>query len=118
MTSSAESTATTVPVIDCADEPIRIPGSVQAHGVLLAVDENDHTVVMVSANAAEHLGHDVESLHGRRLEEVLGLAGMPLLAPGDESADPRRVDIALADGTRRAVDLLVHRSDGLLVVEL
>jgi chemotaxis family two-component system sensor kinase Cph1 len=115
MTSSAEST---VPLIDCADEPIRIPGSVQAHGVLLAVDEADQTVVMASENAAEHLGLDPAGLQGRRLQDVLGLDGVPVLGPGDESADPRRIDLTLPDGTRRAVDLLAHRSDGLLVVEL
>src|SRR4051812_46412500 len=103
MTSSDQAT---VPLIDCADEPIRIPGSVQAHGVLLAIDEGDHPVVMASANAAEHLGRDAGSLHGRRLQDVLGLDGLPLLAAGEDSADPRPVDITLPDGTRRAVDLL------------
>ncbi|GAA2727650.1 SpoIIE family protein phosphatase [Cellulomonas aerilata] len=107
-----------LPEIDCADEPIRIPGSVQAHGVLLAVDESDHTVVMASANAAEHLGQDAASLRGRRLQDVLGPDGVPSLAAGEESAEPRRIDVPLPDGTRRAVDLLAHRSDGMLVVEL
>jgi light-regulated signal transduction histidine kinase (bacteriophytochrome) len=108
----------TVAVPDCADEPIRIPGSVQAHGVLLAVDETDQTIVMASANAAEHLGRDAASLHGRRLQDVLGPDVVPVLGAGDEGAEPRRVDVPLPDGTRCAVDLLAHRTDGLLVVEL
>jgi light-regulated signal transduction histidine kinase (bacteriophytochrome) len=111
-------TQPSVPVVDCADEPIRIPGSVQAHGALLAVDEPDHTIVMASANVSEHLGVEAAALHGRRLEDVLGLGAFPLIGTGDESAEPRRVDLRLPDGTRRPVDLLAHRTDGLVVVEL
>jgi chemotaxis family two-component system sensor kinase Cph1 len=115
MTSVAEPA---VPVVDCADEPIRIPGSVQAHGALLAVDEVDHTVVMASANVAEHLGVDAASLHGRRLEDVLGPDAVPVVGPGDEGAEPRRVDLPLPDGSRLTADVLAHRTDGLLVVEV
>src|SRR3712207_6036578 len=107
-----------VPVVDCADEPIRIPGSVQAHGSLLAVAETDQTIVMASANVAEHLGVDVQALLGRRLADVLGPEGAGVLAANEETADPRRVDVVRPDGTRRAVDLLAHRTGGLLVVEL
>ncbi|WP_298459837.1 SpoIIE family protein phosphatase [uncultured Cellulomonas sp.] len=105
-------------VVDCADEPIRIPGSVQAHGALLVADEGDHTILMASANAAEHLGRPAEELLGLRLADVLGAEHLSALAPGDEGGEPRRVQLNGPDGVRRTVDLLAHRTDGLLVVEL
>ena len=41
---------------DCADEPIRIPGSVQPHGFLLGLDEDYRKVVVASESAADYLG--------------------------------------------------------------
>ena len=52
----------TVPVSDgvtlnnCADEPIRIPGSIQPHGFLIGLDEEYRRVVVASGTAAEYLG--------------------------------------------------------------
>ena len=40
---------------NCADEPIRIPGSIQPHGFLLGLDEQYRHVVVASENAAEFL---------------------------------------------------------------
>ena len=40
---------------NCADEPIRIPGSIQPHGFLLGLDEQYDHVVVASENAAEFL---------------------------------------------------------------
>ena len=71
------STATPVgpPTVDldtCADEPIRIPGSVQPHGVLLALSEPDLVVRHVSANVADLTGVDVERAVGVPVGDVLG----------------------------------------------
>jgi two-component system, chemotaxis family, sensor kinase Cph1 len=57
---------------NCAREPIHIPGSVQPHGVLLALSEPDLVVEHVSANVAAVLGRDVPDVLGARLEDVLG----------------------------------------------
>lgn len=35
----------------CAQEPIRIPGSIQPHGTLVVVDPNSRRIVQASANA-------------------------------------------------------------------
>ena len=40
---------------DCANEPIRIPGSIQPHGFLLGLDEDQEHVVVASENAADSL---------------------------------------------------------------
>jgi chemotaxis family two-component system sensor kinase Cph1 len=95
----------------CADEPIRIPGAIQPHGVLLGVTEPDHSVVVASANAAELLGRDPA---GSDLATLLG---------EDVAEQLRATELAVLNPLRfrldeRAFDLVAHRADGLLVVEL
>ena len=43
----------------CAEEPIRIPGGIQPHGALLALDPQTLAVLQSSANASEMLGTDI-----------------------------------------------------------
>ena len=98
-------------LLRCADEPIAIPGAVQPHGVLLAVTEPDLAVVVASANAADLFGGPVTDLgtvlHPADLERLrAGLAGD--LA----EVNPLRVQVGGTD-----VDLVLHRSDGLLLTE-
>jgi len=56
----------------CAAEPIRIPGSIQPHGVLLALDPETLAIEQVSANSAELLGASPEKLIGRSPATFLG----------------------------------------------
>lgn len=41
---------------NCANEPIRTPGAIQPHGVLLTLSEPEMRVVQVSANVQALLG--------------------------------------------------------------
>ncbi len=41
---------------NCAREPIHIPGSIQPHGVLLALDPAQMRIVQCSTNAPQWLG--------------------------------------------------------------
>jgi chemotaxis family two-component system sensor kinase Cph1 len=56
----------------CDHEPIHIPGAVQPHGVLLALDGASLAITHVSANAAELIGVPPESLFGCGLDALLG----------------------------------------------
>lgn len=113
-----------VDLTTCDREPIHIPGAIQPHGVLVAVDE-EQAVRMLSANSAALLGIEPEDALGRPLDEVTGrdvadalaervaagLPGTPLvLTLGDL---PAAASLAGA-----AVDIRIHRSGGRLVVEL
>ncbi|MDP9428396.1 MAG: GAF domain-containing protein, partial [Actinomycetota bacterium] len=95
----------------CADEAIAVPGAIQPHGALLAVTEPDLAVVVASANAAEVLGAQPASL-----ADVLAPADLERLRAGlaGDLADlnPLRATVAGAE-----LDLVVHRSDGLLFTE-
>jgi serine phosphatase RsbU (regulator of sigma subunit) len=97
----------------CADEPIAIPGAVQPHGVLLAATEPDLAVVVASANAGALFGRDVPGLRLTDLLEPDHHGALRELLHDDLStADHRRVALGGAD-----VDLVAHRSEGLLITE-
>ena len=112
----------------CDREPIHIPGSIQPHGLLLALLPADFTAQMASENAATLSGREMSAILGQPLETVLGeQAGSRLRAPlAALSADTNPVllpDVTLTvvesgKKVERAFHSLAHRRDGLLVLEL
>lgn len=103
---------------NCAIEPIRIPGAIQPHGVLLTVDESAWTVQQASANAASVLSVASDIAAGQPLAHWLGevqagLVRQALAVEALEDINP----LALRMGDH-AFDCLVHRHDGLLFLEL
>ncbi len=69
----------------CEREPIHIPGSIQPHGVLLAVRLSDRTLAYASANIAETFGLDPSGALDRPFADIL-----PVLSEAFEAqlADP------------------------------
>src|SRR5262249_55884021 len=59
-------------VRNCDKEPIRIPGSIQPHGVLLALDPVTFNVLQVSANIGNQLGVDSDSALTGGLNIIFG----------------------------------------------
>ncbi|QRM29797.1 ATP-binding protein [Microvirga sp. VF16] len=55
----------------CEREPIHIPGSIQPHGMLLAIRLSDRTIAYASTNIAETFGFDPADVLGRPFEQVL-----------------------------------------------
>jgi diguanylate cyclase (GGDEF)-like protein len=113
----------TVDLNTCDREPIHIPGAIQPHGLLLTMTEPELVVRQCSANVAQLLGRPAEEVCGAPLVAVVGDAGagaVALLAarPTDEELPVTPAAIAGADGSSIEHQLKVHRSDGLLVVEL
>ena len=72
----------TVNLFNCDTEPIHIPGMIQSHGFLVAVDINDLSICYVSENillftgikAASYLGKNLEELESNLLPDNLGLS--------------------------------------------
>jgi PAS domain S-box-containing protein len=56
---------------NCADEPIRIPGSIQRHGFLLLLDSNDQHVIAASQNTEEFLDVPTNLILGSTVDTVL-----------------------------------------------
>ena len=101
-------------LLGCADEPIRLPGAVQPHGVLLGVEPSALTVQVASANTAALFGADAEALLGRRLDELAPSAAAALreALAADTPLWPLAVHLSGHD-----VDVTASRADGLLLLE-
>lgn len=89
---------------ECAKEPIRTPGSIQSHGILLGVDPATATIVVTSENAAAWLGRAIAETGSPALEYA---------ARTGNALDPVRVEWG-----GMAADAVVHRSGDLAIVEL
>jgi light-regulated signal transduction histidine kinase (bacteriophytochrome) len=110
-----------VDLTNCDREPIHVPGAIQPHGFLLAVDRDLHTVVVASETTATYLGRSADELLGRPLGEVLGerLAADVVASDASEStSEPLRARLDLLTGAATDVDVVLHVSGGRLVVEV
>lgn len=114
-----------VDLTSCDREPIHIPGAIQPHGVLLALD-GSLGVVAASVNTIEMLGTTAEELIGSRVATVLGddlAAAVGGYGSGDDGAEllEARIPVDPAPRGRLAgclVDVRIHRSGERLVLEL
>ncbi|RFU21105.1 SpoIIE family protein phosphatase [Geodermatophilus marinus] len=98
----------------CAEEPIAVPGAVQPHGVLLAVTEPGLEVEVASANAAALLG-PVRALPDLLTPDDVHRLRVAAEAQGPDDpggAEPLRLRVDAAE-----FDVVLHRTDGLLVTE-
>lgn len=102
---------------DCADEPIHIPGFIQPHGALLVFDRLPRLLAK-SANAATYLTGLVLPQIGEIagpdvLAGVIGPAATRLLLDGSNQSEA----VELREGLH-VFDVVMHASEGVLVVEL
>jgi len=107
-----------VDITNCDREPIHIPGAIQPHGVLLALQEPDLVINQTSGNAPHLLHSDVSGMIGRPLSEVLSADAMATV----QSAVRREV-LAECNPLRftvsnRVCDVVLHRHDGALIMEI
>ena len=103
---------------NCADEPIRFPGAIQPHGVLLMLSEPDFLIRQVSANVLQLMGHDPHRLLGQKLDTLFGPEqAEAILIACRATPDSDKVPLAVVVNAQR-FDALVHRHQGALIVEL
>lgn len=108
----------------CDREPIHLPGSIQPHGLLLVLSEPEGVVVQASANVGGLLGRPIDAVLGRTLEDLLGPeqaadVGGGLVSPSlHQSPIYLRTVSIEAGGRRRSFQVVAHRHDGALIVEL
>lgn len=103
---------------NCADEPIRFPGAIQPHGLLLTLTEPALQIIQVSANVETLLARAPESLIGQPLHSLIGAehTAQVLQALQQETfseAAPLRFEL---NGTE--FEGLLHRHQGVLILEL
>ena len=109
----------------CHREPIHIPGSIQPHGMLLALEMPGLVVDRASANVEEWVGKPAAAILGRPVEEALGvdLGGRLRAALADGSIERSPVALAgaraILPGGPRSFEAIAHRSGpSMVVVEL
>lgn len=115
--SSLEGTSVTLD--NCAREPIHIPGSVQPHGALIALDPQGR-ITHASANVSELLGFapvfgqalEAADLDGQ--EDVHDLIRQVLEEAAQEQVVPLSLEAQL---NGRTFDVVVHASGALVICE-
>ncbi|MEO7910959.1 MAG: ATP-binding protein, partial [Roseiflexaceae bacterium] len=111
-----------VDLTNCDHEPIHIPGRVQPHGVLLVITEPDLRIIQASSTTAQHFGLAPEALLELPLTALLGgeyvdyLRNTLASEPIDQN--PLYVWTAPINGSEQRFDGLIHRNNGVLLLEL
>ncbi|NKF30199.1 MULTISPECIES: ATP-binding protein [Pseudomonas] len=103
---------------NCADEPIRFPGAIQPHGLLLTLSEPDLSIIQISANVETLLARPAQELIGQSLQSLIGDAHAAQVREAlQQSAlsDAPPLHFRL-NGT--AFEGLVHRHQDVLILEL
>lgn len=103
---------------NCADEPIRFPGAIQPHGLLLTLSEPALEVIQVSANVESLLGRPALELIGQPLQQVIGEQHAAQVR--ETLQQPTLSDSAplLFRLNNVAFEGLLHRHQGVLILEL
>ena len=103
---------------NCSDEPIRTPGAIQPHGVLLTLSEPDLRIVQISANVQDLLGRAAQEMVGEPLQRLVGAdyaQAIEQAAQQDNPLDGAELFFTLNGATFEG---FVHRHQGVLVLEL
>jgi chemotaxis family two-component system sensor kinase Cph1 len=102
---------------NCVREPIRRPGLIQPHGVLLTAQKDSWTVAQASANSAILLGLEMEKLLGRPLAHLVGAEAVERLSAALAGRNGAANPVPVECGGHR-FEAVVHEADGLVVLEL
>ncbi len=112
-----------VTLLNCDEEPIHIPGCVQPHGIIFALEEPEFRIQQVSDNIGKLLGLELAEVLEQPLrdiltEEVMGYFEQAIALSMPEGM-PRYVCTSSPvrpDGTQ--MNLMVHRFNGVLILEM
>ena len=102
---------------NCADEPIRFPGAIQPHGVLLTLSEPGLNIIQISANVGTLFGRAPEALLGQPLHTLIGTEHAD--AVGAVAENNTFFDAAPLHVTLNGAEFegLLHRHQNVLVLE-
>jgi chemotaxis family two-component system sensor kinase Cph1 len=101
---------------ECVLEPIRTPGAIQPHGVLVAFRVDSTAIRQVSSNCAQVFALPPEGILGQTMTELLGADTIRLVRDVLDSRTPAINPILVSlDG--RDHNLIVHQLDDLVLAE-
>ena len=103
---------------NCADEPIRFPGAIQPHGLLLTLSEPDLHIQQISANVENLFGLAPAALLDQPLATLTGPHASTIVEQAAQFAG--QVDVPPLELTLQGIayEGLLHRDNGLLILEL
>lgn len=110
-----------VDLTNCDREAIHIPGAILPHGAMLVLDEDSLEVLQVAGDTVGLIGHEQVALLGARLTDLIagekvdrlrGILGGSGLMKARHLLDP-----FMRVRSDRPVDVSVHRSGNVLVLE-
>ena len=110
-------------LINCDSEPVRTPGCVQSHGVILVLRLVDLSILQASSNAETVLQQSASTLLGKPVSAVIGLEGERQLwvLINKQSIDRNPAYLLTLPANHCgsvALDITVHTIDGNVIVEL
>ena len=111
-----------VDLTSCEREPIHIPGRIQPHGLLLTLQEPDLIIMQASENTLSLLSTPAQDLLGKPLGILLNPSDVDALrdACQQHSLDNNPVYLLTMQirGGQTPFEAIVHRNQGILVLEL
>jgi light-regulated signal transduction histidine kinase (bacteriophytochrome) len=117
-----DSTAFGADITNCDREPIHIPGSVQPHGVLLAIDPRDLQILQAGGDTPRIFGAEPSGLLTTNLSNWLAPDRVSrlrtLLDTGGPLIRPMHAFVIAGSRDCGTVDTFVYRSGALAVLEL
>jgi two-component system, chemotaxis family, sensor kinase Cph1 len=106
---------------NCDAEPVRTPGCVQGHGVLLVLRRSDLSILQASENSDAVIGHAAKTLCGKNVTDVIdsecGTRLQHILGNEPTERNPIYVLTLPANEYRGAMDLTVHTIDDAVLLE-
>ena len=105
---------------DCDREPIRIPGSIQPHGLLLVLDPGSMTIVQLAGDTERLLGRTHDQLLGQSLSASLDATAKVRIESMIRRRQilPRPMFIAETCFGDRPLEVSAHLSGALVILEL
>lgn len=107
---------TVATITDCASEPIHIPGSIQPHGGLVALNTQNYTIDFCSENIAAFLGKKPIELLNHSFSEVLPKVWFQLettITEIEVIKTPIRIRLGELE-----LDVIIHKGDKHLLLEI
>ena len=104
----------------CHREPIHIPGAIQPHGYWFCLEESTLNIAQLSENVRELSGHPAIELLGRSITELLSSASVERLHRAVKNGGllDKPLYLGHVSARDRLMDAIVHRHDGLLILEI
>ena len=118
-TASAATGEEMVAILNCEDEPIRIPGAIQQHGFMLLLDRRGEHVVAASENAEGFLALPLKLILGASVDTILEREVLAALRAGIRSDETGSLLTFLGSFKMRDElhSVITHRVGDLRVLE-